>query len=274
MSKDSQRLSILGPFVTRGGRDKPSTSTDSKDEPPPEYSAVAPENGNAAAAADEAVNVTAAFDNLKLSNAPVDPSVETCLAHLKLLSAFQWMKEDVGFTDGLWGLWDSRAGPIDPIFTRRPEKEKVDQEKEATEPGPSVEERIRNKNLEALSRVREKRWALFVARAVDRYETWWNSLARLLNRRPLCEFDMDKAGSGRYAEFPTASDSILHWTEDTLPPLGGFSFANNHLASANLSRCPHGLARSHAKPSRVPRGRHAGRDAAVLGHGHALGPCQ
>jgi hypothetical protein len=186
---------------------------------------VAPDNGNAgasgasAASADEAVNVTAAFDNLTLSNVPVDPSVETCLAHLKLLFAFQWMKEDVGFTDGLWGLWDSRAGPIDPGFTRRPEKGKASQEKETAEPEPSVEERIRNKNLEALSRVREKRWALFVARAVDRYETWWKCHMRLPDSRPLREYDMDDVGSDRYAEFPTAAESILHWTEDTLPPL-------------------------------------------------------
>lgn len=233
-SKDSRRPSILGPFATRGA------STESDNAPPPEYSAVAPDNGNAAAAAaaaDEAANVTAAFDNLTLSNVPVDPSVETCLAHLKLLFAFQWMKEDVGFTDGLWGVWDSRAGPIDPVFTTRPEKEKkAHHEKETTEHGPSVEERIRNKNLEALSRVREKRWALFVTRAVDRYETWWESRTRLLDCRPLRESDMDDAGSDRYAEFPTAAGSILHWTEDTLPPLGGFSFLRQqpcHSASAN-----------------------------------------
>ncbi|KAI1025293.1 hypothetical protein LB505_009619 [Fusarium chuoi] len=34
----------------------------------------------------------------------------------------------------------------------------------------------------SLSKVREKRWALFVARAVDRYEAWWDSLPRELSR--------------------------------------------------------------------------------------------
>lgn len=45
----------------------------------------------------------------KEKNADVDtigdgPDANTCLAHLKLLSPLQALKEDVGYTDGLWGL--------------------------------------------------------------------------------------------------------------------------------------------------------------------------
>ena len=59
-----------------------------------------------------------------------------------MLSAFHALKEDVGFADGLFNLWDGRC-------------EKVG----------NVEE--------ALGKMREKRWALYVARAAERFEDWW-----------------------------------------------------------------------------------------------------
>lgn len=149
--------------------------------------------------------LSAAFDNLALPDEPSNPTVDTCLAHLKLLFAFQWMKEDVGLTDGLWGLWDARAGPAN----RPPEKEK-------DAPESTVQERIKDQTLQALSNIREKRWALFVARAVDRYEAWWKSLPG----RPLSERDMDELGSVAYANFPTSLNRPMEWTEDMLPPLG------------------------------------------------------
>lgn len=249
MSKEPKRRSVFGPLasvVTRGSTDKSAINLDPENAPPPAYEATAPENGHDI---DETVNLTAAFDNLTLSNLPEDPSAERCLAHLKLMFAFQWMKEDIGFTDGLWGLWDSRAGPVDPILKGRPEKDISTAD--TAEPKPSVEERIRNKNLETLSRVREKRWALFVARAVDRYETWWKFLMKKLPGRPLSESNMDVPGSTMYEKFPTDPSAVLRWTKNMLPPLGEF-FAQPKTPCANSLRCPHGLAHAHAEPSRVP----------------------
>jgi hypothetical protein len=46
------------------------------------------------------VDITAAFANLKVTSLPRDPDSERCLAHLKLLAAFQNLKEDIGYTDG------------------------------------------------------------------------------------------------------------------------------------------------------------------------------
>lgn len=179
---------------------------------------------NAADLEAEAANLTAAFDNLSISNELNDPTVETCLAHLKLLFAIQWMKEDVGFSDGLWGLWDSNAGPIDPILKARPEKEKVREKKEEKvgEKGsePSVQDKLRNKNLEMLSKIREKRWALFVARAVDRYEAWWQALGKMMTALPLWEGDMGIRDSLKYAGFPSNSWPLFKWQESLLPPLG------------------------------------------------------
>lgn len=186
--------------------------------PPPTYDAAT--NGTAPSVGQtdaDVVNLTAAFENLEIQNIPTDPGVDTCLAHLKLLAAIQWMKEDVGFNDGLWGLWDAHAGPIDPLLQRRPEKPK---EKEKTGPEPSIEQRLRDKNLEALSQIREKRWALFVARAVDRYEAWWKAMVRRHGGPPLSEKDMDIGHSTRYAAFPTGTHALLFGSEEELPPLG------------------------------------------------------
>jgi hypothetical protein len=235
MSSAQQRPSITGPF------------DDSDNVPPPAYTAEASGHSQQAppyATDAEAANLTAAFDNLRVSNWPVDPDVDTCLAHLKLLFAIQWLKEDVGFTDGLWGLWDASAGPIDADLKARPEKgskgpkESKKSEKEGLKDDaePSVNEKSRNKNLAMLSQIREKRWALFVARAVDRYEAWWRHLKTLLPGRPLTEADMFIPGFSSYSGFPSNLDAVFHWSEDMLPPLGEpptFPFATGSITNSS-----------------------------------------
>jgi hypothetical protein len=52
-------------------------------------------------------DITAAFAALNLTNEPLRlPTADTCLAHLKLLYAFRNLKDDIGYTDGLWGIND------------------------------------------------------------------------------------------------------------------------------------------------------------------------
>ncbi|KAK4249025.1 hypothetical protein C7999DRAFT_39873 [Corynascus novoguineensis] len=173
-------------------------------------------------------NMTAAFDSLNLSNLPVDPDVDTCLAHLRLLFAFQWMKEDVGFTDGLWDLWDSNAGRIEE-WMRRPEKGPIG-ERQATEDGDAERKVLMgDKTMKYLSNIREKRWSLFVARAVDRYQIWWQYLMEFLPGEPLKEYNMDTPGSRQYSEFTCQSGSVLHWREDMLPPLDVLMVWHTHM---------------------------------------------
>lgn len=192
--------------------------------PPPAYNAAAAdqrveEEDVTAADEAEAANLTAAFENLDLTNAPVDPTVETCLAHLKLLAAIQWLKEDVGFTDGLWGLWDAHAGPIDPVLIARPTKDKDVKAERDGEVESAMRERYRDKNLQTLSRIREKRWAVFVARAVDRYETWWKRLASATRDQRLTQRRIEQSDP-EYLSFPTDVEAVMVWTKDMLPPLG------------------------------------------------------
>ncbi|KAH7316647.1 hypothetical protein B0I35DRAFT_451594 [Stachybotrys elegans] len=126
------------------------------------------------------------FGLLVLSeSAPAIPDAATCLAHLRLLFAFQKLKTQVGFHDGLYDIWDSRASA-------------------ASTP------------LDVLAKLREKRWALYVARAVDRYESWQNSFVP----SPLREKEMIK-GSGndpeRYEGF--VKSQPVSWRPDMLPPI-------------------------------------------------------
>lgn len=114
------------------------------------------------------------------------PDPDVCLAHLRLLTAFEKLQSCVGFQDGLWDVWDNRASSAD-------------------------------NPLDIIVNLREKRWAVFVARAVDRYENWW----RAFGPDMLLEKDMLQ-GSGsapeKYESFFEATP--LAWKPDMLPPLG------------------------------------------------------
>lgn len=158
------------------------------------------------------IDITAAFSNLSLDPSPKDPTVDTCLAHLKLLHAVQSMKEDVGYTDGLWGMWDRRAesdGDIDLDDVEEAASAGVAQPAtEKTKKTPDDERKIR------LSKIREKRWALFVARAVDRYEAWWATFPKVVLR----EHDMVQDSGSVYHDFVSPNE-FMNWNETMLPPL-------------------------------------------------------
>lgn len=172
------------------------------------------EDGSTPPSAEEInrVNLTGAFDALALgSDTGPFPSGDTCLAHLKLLFAIQGMKEEVGYSDGLWDIWDSRADnggdatfySAEGTYRPRPDSQAV-----------------LDQRLAALSKLREKRWAIFLARAVDRYAAWWASLLR--PEGGLVELDMQSTISMKYAKF--AGQEGHNWDRDwivnSLPPLG------------------------------------------------------
>ena len=173
-------------------------------------------SGRGPAADEPQIDLTAAFTNLRLSTVPGHPDANTCLAHLKLLAAFGHMKEEVGYTDGLWGIWDNRSTDPESLISTedgvpRPEPQLA----KVTDP------------REVLSKWREKRWALFVARAVDRYEAWWNAIPSQGTPR---ESDLTTAG-GKYSRFPSTAQD-LGWTPEMLPPLGEFLIFQNLLSAS------------------------------------------
>ncbi|KAG0645916.1 Glycine-rich domain-containing 2 [Hyphodiscus hymeniophilus] len=140
--------------------------------------------------ADQVAELNSAFAALNLSAQHPDfPKADQCLAHLKLLSAFYALKEDVGYTDDLFGLSDSRC--------------------------EILEGEQRN---EALAKTREKRWALFVARAKERFEEWWvNVLCPREGGRRLLGKEM-LITNPDFMSF-TQKGRPQTWTVDMLPPL-------------------------------------------------------
>jgi hypothetical protein len=145
------------------------------------------------------VDLTPLFSSLVISANPGVPTPDTCLVHLKLLHAIQALKVDVAYHDGLWDIWDATIEGA-----------------ALTYPGSgSNASSAEEYHKELLSNTREKRWALYVARAVDRYEDWWKSMG--LNH--LVEKDMERANSIQYDDF-TLGSGRLQWTEEMLPPLG------------------------------------------------------
>lgn len=83
----------------------------------------------------------------------VNVSADQCTAHLKLLEAFNQLREDVGQTEGLFGI----------------ESPKLD--------GPEPDARQHAQSPQALAKLRtaEKRWSVYVARAVARFERWYDA---------------------------------------------------------------------------------------------------
>ncbi|QIW99532.1 hypothetical protein AMS68_005050 [Peltaster fructicola] len=97
--------------------------------------------------ASSAPDITAGFSNLRIRLDKLEgiPELPECVAHLKLLECFYRLQQKIGSTDGLYGIHDSAVLSIGL-------------------PDDSI--------AELLSKLAEKRWAVYVARAVDRFESW------------------------------------------------------------------------------------------------------
>ena len=175
------------PQVTAPPAEVLANSNGNGKEAPPSY---APNDPNATDAnGPSPAELNAAFANLKLGDvAPEFPTADQCLAHLKLLNAFHALKEDVGYTDGLFGLYDAKC------------------------------EIVENKE-EALAKMREKRWALYIARAVERFEDWW--VKYLCTREQSKRITGKEMISGNVAfEQFTERGRVQKWKVEELPPLG------------------------------------------------------
>lgn len=130
-------------------------------------------------------DTTAAFSNLNL-DASHTPTADQCTAHLKLLEAFHQLREDIALKDGLFGICDSFAD------TKVTAQEKA----------------------ELLVKIREKRWAVYVARAAKRFEKWWTEYvepnAQMLKQSDIPPTFRQKLHIGNSQDFDC----------DNLPPLG------------------------------------------------------
>ena len=222
MPLDLKRLSLLPSKDKKTAEDKGNKASSAADTPspprpkdaPPAYAETGPVGGPPGPSAEE---LNAAFSNLALPDVPpAFPTADHCLAHLKLLNSFQALKEDIGYTDGLFGLRDERCEVLEG-------KERD----------------------EALAKTREKRWALYIARAVERFEVWWLKYLCILEDSKRLEGKEMTSTNLRYMAF-TADGRPRKWTTAMLPPIGKYHSPGDPEMGTNVPRHSHGLACIHA----------------------------
>ena len=151
-------------------------SKDSKDAPP----------GYDEEARPAPPDLSATFANLNLDRKERKPTPDQCVAHLKLLEAISQLREDVGSSNGLYGLFDTLAAS-------QPEGRDRDQ---------------------LLGRIREKRWAIYVQLAARRFETWFSTVEPGTPMITLSAMD-----SSSYKEIEKSKRALV-FTRDNMPPLG------------------------------------------------------
>ncbi|KAH7371691.1 hypothetical protein BKA66DRAFT_590700 [Pyrenochaeta sp. MPI-SDFR-AT-0127] len=102
------------------------------------------------------------------------PTSAECITHLKLLHAFAQLRHNVGNHDGLYGISTGKAGD-----ERHQDQQNGQQPGGVHKAGTAEDhtsESKSNPDAALAERIRDKRWTIFVHKAVDRFEAWWNSL--------------------------------------------------------------------------------------------------
>lgn len=165
-------------FISLNPKEKGQLRSPTPDNPPPLYTVDAYPN---------APDINADLATLDLSTKKTRP-ISDLSAHLKLLESFHQLREDIALHDGLFGIWDSFVPPT------RSEREQA----------------------EILLKIREKRWAIYVAKAASRFQTWWQASVEpgtgmLSTANLLIDYSIHL-----YVE----KDDQLHFSKENLPPLG------------------------------------------------------
>ncbi|KAF4832764.1 Glycine-rich domain-containing protein 1 [Colletotrichum tropicale] len=161
-------------------------------------------------------SLTDPLENLSIAQSPTAiPTEAHCLAHLRLLYAFNRLKTEKGYRNGLWNIFDSRAGS----------QTSAHDSKKAAIPDPA------EPSIDILVKLREKRWAVYVARAVSRYEAWWSSFVpdMLLENDML---DPDEGRKDRYEGFVRREGMV--WNADMLPPLDVLLVWHAHMLNPRI----------------------------------------
>ena len=118
------------------------------------------------------------------------PLNDECIAHLKFLTVLGHLRKDISETDGLFGINDVTA---DAFGADRPR---------------------------ALSKIREKRWAVYVARAVLRFERWFYTLMNAKYDGPDTSIKVRDLSTGMGLEYYTKLPNFqLDWSTERLPPI-------------------------------------------------------
>ena len=112
------------------------------------------------------------------------PTADQCIAHLKLLECFHELRETIATTDGLYGIKDAYASTA------------------ASE----------SSHASLLTKIREKRWSIYVTQAVKRFELWWMNCIEPRGNHPQ---PMKNATSPALWK-----ERLTPFTKSNLPPIG------------------------------------------------------
>jgi len=115
-------------------------------------------------------------------------SPDQCVVHLKFLVALADLRETVSSQDGLFSLFDKHM---------------------------ATNFQSEDSQVQALARLKEKRWAVYTASAVDRFTTWWKVCVPKCGNR----VTIDSLSGPNYPNI-VKCDERLAWSGDKLPPLG------------------------------------------------------
>lgn len=166
------------------------------------------------------------------------PKRGQCIAHLKLLHAFHKLRNDVGNREGLYGIHlneDKAEAQISESLQQT--HLEGDQTGEAHAPaGPSTNS-VHETPTANSEKLREKRWTIFVNKAVERYTRWG---AALPSSPALTKNDFDRSVSyynPSPASFPLDAKALS--SEFALPPLDVLMVWHSHMLNprAYLEDC-------------------------------------
>ena len=162
------------------------STTDMKEDKPHEVNRLSNGDKNLPPPYEESPpDLTASFASLDLRRQHGTPTPDECIAHLKLLEAFSQLRDSIALTNGLYGLNDDLV-PAD-----------------ASNDGKAL----------ILSRIREKRWAVYVTVATLRFESYFRSIQPQSVMITQSQFEQDS-----YEEIINKGKPLA-FSRDDLPPL-------------------------------------------------------
>lgn len=162
------------------------TFEDSYAEPPP-YTSQPPSAAASFVNGPPPKSSVPAIEDLNFQRSPLEiPTPAECIAHLKLIHALAKLRHDVGNYEGLYGISMEK---MDIMTSNGQDGGPVLSSGLAQQPGGIHDENgataaiaahapINTTNVDAAlaEQVRDKRWSIFVHKAVDRFEKWWETL--------------------------------------------------------------------------------------------------
>ncbi|KAK3676397.1 hypothetical protein LTR78_003673 [Recurvomyces mirabilis] len=137
-------------------------------------------------------DMTAGFANLKLSSKNKDgvPTIDECAAHLKLLECFYRLKQSIGSRDGIYGISDS-------VVTQHIASG--------------------DKANELLAKLAEKRWAIYLHQAVDRFDAWLHAL--MPDAKPITYTEYQTTAENGSLCHPSPANPPFVLEQEHLPPV-------------------------------------------------------